>query len=1678
MAAHLILALSLSFVFPLSAQGAAPTETPNVSSALGGNSYLEVAFTGTSPGATSMKYQLSTDGINYSAPEPLDTPDTRSPITIFGVSNGTSYFVKLLFSNSSGDGPIGSANSTAADVGPKTFLASNLSNAYLMGIYAEVGVRANGAFGTNAAPPDGFHENLGETCLGFRVDREKDGWDASDDRLSVDDGDFFCPGSEYEGFFLKVDGRVFTNKHDGTQLPGSLGNISSTDGIQSVEWNSTGAATSASANTAAGIQLRQVASVPDQGQVLHVDIALTNNSANDINDIYYGRGFDPDNQTAPQVFTSLNTVLSRENPASVQSTWSNGALIVLKSDDPRARAARRDSGLEGSDPQHIWDAPTNATTNGWTSTPTPDLEDAGTGVALNIGTLAAGASTTFRISYVLSDNEASLPTTPTLDTVTSGDGELSLAFTQAGNEPTNYDYSLDGGINWITRNPSSTASPLVIDDLTNGTTYQLKVRGRNAFGFGPASNLLTGTPSGLPGTPTINSATATSDSLIVDFAPGSSGGSEFVNYEYALSTDGVTFAAFQSVSPVATVSPIVISGLAVSTSYTVKVRSTTTNGISSDSNTVSATTARPPLAPVIETISVSSEVLEVNFSPGAAGGLPITNYEYSLDGGSTWTSRSPVSVVSPIRLTGLTDGTSYAVVIRAINELGTGDNSNQLTAIPIGPPGAPTLAGSAVASANKIDLTITAPANDGGGAITSYQYSTDRGVTWRTRTDSGGNGTNLSITVLSSDGTTQLDNGTEYCVQVQAVNSAGSGPASSDVCATPKTVPDAPTISSLTSRDGGLFVAFETGSNGGSAITDVEYSVDGGANWVSSGSTGESFLISSLTNGTSYTVELRIVNAEGNSPSDSESGVPSTTPGAPSVDLVIPSSEKLTIEFTPPANDNGSAVTNYEYSVDGGATWNSRSPAATTNPLVITGLTNNTTYQVQLRAVNQNGSGEATPSAIASTPRLIPEAPTIDSITAGNGTLSVAFTAGSDNGIPLTNYEFSVDNGVTWAVRAPASTNSPILIQGLTNGQQYQVRIRATNADFSGAQSGVINETPFTVPSAPTSLAATSPSSASINVSFTAASDGGRAISAYQYSLNGGSSWTTFNPSILGSPGSITGLAAGQTVFLKVRALNIAGNGIASATLTFTPSDPADETPPSLLTAVAPSSGELIVLTFNENLKSNSVPPTGSFTVQVDGNTVTLSSPIVLSGATVRISVSAPILPTSSVAVSYADPSTGNDNNVIEDSVGNDALSFSAVSVTNQSTFAFAWISNLEIVGNPWQGGQLTASASLLGSGTTVTYQWKIASESHTAFVNLSGETGQTIDVVSSYLGQWLKVEVSSTNFGGSVTVLSDAVGPIVPLVQAVAISGQIQVGPSLEPLLTGQQAGLSLTYSWQVSTTSAGVFEEYSTASSLALVSDLVGKFIQLSITAANGSNRITLLSSSVGPVVAPAGSSPIPNYTGPVITKISPNVVIEVKGQTITITGLRLGKAEKLMVGPRAVTILSASSTEIRFQLPQLTSGVYDITYFYDGAAKLSYINAIEIRDPSSSEIDPSRAGTATDTADSSLSPGAWDTQFRLIASDFAPGSFALTPEIRVKTRELVRNLATYADSVTCVGRTSGPTILEVDQLLAERRGRAICEFIKTLRPRLDTTFSGETTIRTGSLSRTGSIRFTRKG
>ena len=239
------------------------------------------------------------------------------------------------------------------------------------------------------------------------------------------------------------------------------------------------------------------------------------------------------------------------------------------------------------------------------------------------------------------------------------------------------------------------------------------------------------------------------------------------------------------------------------------------------------------------------------------------------------------------------------------------------------------------------------------------------------------------------------------------------------------------------------------------------------------------------------------------------------------------------------------------------------------------------------------------------TAQTAPAAPTLTTVTPGNATLTVVFTAGSDGGSSITGYDYSTNNGTNWA--SAGVTSSPVTITtmsnggaALVNGTSYTVRIRAVNAIGNGAQSGSIAAIPGT-PTAPTITGITSASDGTLSVAFTPGSDNGFAITNYQYSSNNGSNYTNVNPASTASPIIIPKLTGGTSYNVKIRAVNSKGNGEASAATSATPTlDPVTWTSKANISATGSdldNSGTILAAINFSNSKSASTINGIAFTV-------------------------------------------------------------------------------------------------------------------------------------------------------------------------------------------------------------------------------------------------------------------------------------------------------------------------------------------------------------------------------------------------------------------------------------------------------------------------------------------------
>lgn len=572
--------------------------------------------------------------------------------------------------------------------------------------------------------------------------------------------------------------------------------------------------------------------------------------------------------------------------------------------------------------------------------------------------------------------------------------------------------------------------------------------------------------------------------------------------------------------------------------------------------------------------------------PSWTGGSTITDVEVSVDGGATWDSFTPPTVSAPGFLSGLVNGKTYGVSVRAVNSYGPGEASVPVMVTPRTTPGAPSDL-RAVSGDGQGTISFDVP-SDGGAPITNFEYALD-----------GGAWVPLSPAVTSSPVTVSgLTNGAVYQVSLRAVNAAGAGAVSESVEVAPQAAsPGAPTITGVEPANRSAVVSF-TAPSGGGTPTNYEYALNGGT-WLafSPATTSSPLTISGLTNDVEYQIALRAVTPSGTGPTSNVVSVrpEAPEPGAPQDLVGSPGDGEVTVRFTP-GSSGGSAIANYEFSLNNGSTWTAFEPAATGSPVRITGLVNGTEYRVRLRAVNAQGAGTSS-AAVTVTPRSVPGAPTNLVAQPGNGRATISFTPAGDAGSPITNYEFQVDQG-PWTALVPADPRSPVTVTGLANGQVLSVRLRAANAQGAGSPSQPVSVVPRTVPDAPV-LTAAVPGPASAVVSFVQDWNGGAAVTNYQYSIDAGP-WTAVSPATTRGPITIGGLTDGKAIAVRLRALNVAGAGEPSAPMVVTPTPkPKPETPGAPQNVRASAGDGQVLVTWQ--------PPTSSGSSQITRYTVTTS---------------------------------------------------------------------------------------------------------------------------------------------------------------------------------------------------------------------------------------------------------------------------------------------------------------------------------------------------------------------------------------------------------------------------------------------------------------------------------------
>ena len=733
-----------------------------------------------------------------------------------------------------------------------------------------------------------------------------------------------------------------------------------------------------------------------------------------------------------------------------------------------------------------------------------------------------------------------------------------------------------------------------ISGLDNGTEQHVRIAAVNQVGLGPWSTPASGTPATHPDAPQIGTLSIGNGAITASWHRPDDGGTRIVRYEVQYRPAD---ARFLTGDPMVSAEPRHlsrrISTLTNGTEYFVRVRAVNAAGAGPWSTPASAV----PLAiegPPRNVRAVAAQAAVTVAWQAPAGSASLSGYkvqwrsgDQAYDPASRQLSHGASETESQV--TGLSNGTTYYVRVIAVNPFGDGEPSAEADATPATVPGTPI--GLRLERADQSVTAIWAPGDDGGSVITRYRIRWRAGDDHFTTADTG------RIAGSSPYRIGSLTNGTEYFVQVKAENAVGTSGWSSSASAVAADTPSAPRSLVIERGDRKLGVAWQApADSGGIAATGylVQWRADGemydaGSRQATvSDLTDLSHEIGSLANGTTYFVRVLAVNGAGTGePTAEKSGVPATLPAAPSGLALETRDRAVRASWSTPDN-GGSAVSLFvvQWRTDGQLFDEPERQATVAGTShVITGLDNGTEYFVRVSAVNAVGWGgwSGAASAFAAVP---PDPPGSLEITPGDGWLTARWAApAADGGAAISGYvvQWRTDGQQFDAANRQATVpGTSHVITGLDNGTEYWLSVRARNAAGDGA-AALTSETPYTLPGQPP-VPAVIASATALQLSWSAGSDGGSAITSYrvQWKSSGEEYNTTTRQSNPTFPSvQLADLTEGTEYTIRIAAVNAAGEGPARE-VTATPWPPPNP----------PLSSEVTVL--NRSFVVTWAPPTDS----------------------------------------------------------------------------------------------------------------------------------------------------------------------------------------------------------------------------------------------------------------------------------------------------------------------------------------------------------------------------------------------------------------------------------------------------------------------------------------------------
>lgn len=436
-----------------------------------------------------------------------------------------------------------------------------------------------------------------------------------------------------------------------------------------------------------------------------------------------------------------------------------------------------------------------------------------------------------------------------------------------------------------------------------------------------------------------------------------------------------------------------------------------------------------PDAPTIGAVTPADGQVSVAFTaPVNDGGSAVTGYTVTSNPlGLTGTGAS-----SPIVVSGLTNGTAYTFTVTATNAVGTSAASAASAAAT---PKADQSITFAQPAAQNFGTTPTLSATASSGLVVSFTSSTT-GVCTIT---SAGALTFVTAGSCTINADQEGDSAWNAALQISRTFTVNA------------VVPAAPVIGTATAGNTEASVTFTAPANtGGAAISG--YTVTANPGGLTGTGASSPITVTGLSNGLAYTFTVTATNSAGTGSASAASNA--VTPAAPQ-----------TITFADPGVQTFGTSPTLTATASSGLTVSFSS--GTTGVCTVSGVTL-TFISAGTCTIHANQAGDANYLAAPQVSRsftvdpAVPGAPTGAFATAGDTQASVAFVAPvNTGGTAITGYTVTVSPAHVAPVNGAAS---PIVVNGLTNGQAYTFTVTADNAAGTGPASAASNViTPATV---------------------------------------------------------------------------------------------------------------------------------------------------------------------------------------------------------------------------------------------------------------------------------------------------------------------------------------------------------------------------------------------------------------------------------------------------------------------------------------------------------------------------------------------------------------------------------------------------------------------------------------